>query len=183
MDKQEKINQAKALLHKLVLEDWKTSDLFSPKWFGTVGFILLSYFICFKLLDKRRFTQILLFGSLLTVSITVVDLFGTQFGRWTYLTRVFPIVPSLFFFDFTIIPLYYMLVYQYSSTWKSFAIWNAILAGIISFAFFPILTALKMFELNNWKYIYFFSIIYAMAFFCRGAVWFILSVQNKRMES
>jgi hypothetical protein len=182
MDIHEQIKQAKRVLNKLVVEDWK-SELFSPAWLGIIAFILLSYYICFRLLDKRRLTQLLLYGSLMTVSMTVIDIFGTQFGFWTFLTRVMPIVPSVLFFDYTIIPLYYMLVYQYSSTWRSFAAWNAVLAGIISFIFFPLLTALKLFKLYNWRYIYFFPLIYILAFICIGVVWGIVSVQNKKMES
>ena len=178
MDIDERIKQAKMVLNKLVVEDWKT-DVFSLSWLGVVAFIVLSYYICFKLLDKRRLTQLLLFGSLMTVSMTYIDIFGSQFVLWTYLDRVMPIVPSLLFFDYTIIPLYYMLVYQYSSTWKSFAIWNAVLAGIISFVIFPLLSLLKLFKLENWRYIYFFPIIYILAFICRGVVWGILSIQNK----
>ena len=182
MDINEQIKQAKIVLNKLVVEDWK-NELFSPAWLGIIAVILLSYYICFRLLDKRRLTQLLLYGSLMTVSITIIDIFATQFGFWTFLIRVLPIVPSVLFFDYTIIPLYYMLVYQYSSTWRRFAAWNAVLAGIISFIFFPLLTALKLFKLDNWRYIYFFPLIYILAFICRWVVWGILSVQNKKIEN
>jgi hypothetical protein len=183
MDIGDQIIQEKTVLHKLVMEDWLKNDVFSIRWFVTVGLILLSYFIVFKLLDKRRFIQILFFGSLIAVSMTTLDIFGSEFVHWTYLSRVFPIVPSIFFYDYTIYPLYYMLVYQYSSNWKSFAIWDAVLAGIISFGVYPLLTAFKMVKLHNWNYLYFFLIICVWAFLCRGVVWGIMSIQKKMAES
>jgi hypothetical protein len=183
MDTHEKIAQAKTVLINLIYNDWKTNILFSPAWFGTIIFILLSYTLCFKLLDKRRLTQILLFGSLITVMVSLFDLIGVEYVRWTYLTRVFPIMPSFFLFDFTIIPLYYMLIYQYCSNWKSYIIWNAIVTGIVSFAFYPLLNALKMFELNNWRYVYFFPCIFTFALVSRAIVLGIITLEKNRIES
>jgi hypothetical protein len=183
MDIHEKISQAKATLINLIYNDWRTNDVFSSKWFGTVAFILFSYALCFKLLDKRRLTQILLFGSLITVMATLFDIIGVEYGRWTYLTRVFPIMPSLFLFDFTIIPLYYMLIYQYCSNWKSYTIWNAIVTGIVSFAFFPLLVRLKMLELNNWSYLYFFPCIFTFAMVSRAIIVGVITLENKQIES
>lgn len=181
MDIHDKIREAKLVLINLIYQDWKTIDLFSPIWFGTVIFILFSYILCFKLLNKRRLTQILLFGSLMTVMVSLFDLIGVEYVRWTYLTRIFPIVPSYFLFDFTIIPLYYMLIYQYARGWKSFIVWNAIAAGIISFGFFPLLVSLNMFELNNWRYAYFFPYIFTFAFVSRVMVVNIIAIESRQI--
>jgi len=183
MDLHSRIIQAKITLHHLIYTDWITTDLFSPRWIGTVIFILFSYALVFWLLDKRRFTQILLFGSLMTVMISLFDLFGSEFVLWTYLTRLFPIMPSLFLQDYTVIPLYYMLIYQYSPNWKSFTIWNTIATAIISFAFIPLLTALNMFQLNNWSYIYFFPFIFAFAMLGRAVVLGVMSIEESRKET
>jgi hypothetical protein len=181
MDTHEKIAQAKEVLIKLIYNDWKANDLFSPTWFGTVIFILLSYVLCFKLLDKRRLSQILLFGSLITVMITLFDIIGVEYTRWAHLTRVFPIMPTLFLLDYTIMPLYYMLIYQYCRNWKIYIIWNAIAAGLISFALFPLLTFLKMFELNNWRYAYFFPCIFTFGLVSRAIVVGVIALENKRI--
>lgn len=142
----EMIIEAKSVLHNLILQHWLAEELFSVKWWGTVVFILISFVIFFLLLDKRRFTEIILFGSLLTLGTVFADTVGTNFGFWTYKVRIFPTMPAFFIYVFDTVPIYYMLVYQYSLTWKKFMLWNIVLAGIISFGFFNILIALDMFE-------------------------------------
>jgi len=116
----EMIYEAKVTLHNLLLTKWLNQELFSPTWWGVIAFIAFSYILCFSLLDKRRFTQILLFGSLMAVAVYVFDSFGAGFGFWMDETHVLPITPSPFLYALTVIPLYYMLVYQYSPNWKRF---------------------------------------------------------------
>lgn len=41
---------------------WVTQELFSVRWWVNIIIILFSYVLCFILIDKRRFTEILLFG-------------------------------------------------------------------------------------------------------------------------
>jgi hypothetical protein len=176
------IYEAKAVLHNLVLTEWLNQDLFSPTWWGVVAFIVFSYILCLTLLDKRRLTQILLFGSLMTVAVSLYDTFGANFNLWTYLTRVFPIIPSLFLYDFTVIPLYYMLVYQYSVSWKSFILWNAVAAGVISAVFFPVLVKLNIVAFSNWNPLYHFPFTFAFALLARAVVTGVVGMEEKRRE-
>jgi hypothetical protein len=98
--------------------------------------------------------QILLFGALRTVSITTYDLFGANFGLWGYNVRLLPVIPGIFLYDYTVIPLYFMLVYQYSPNWKMFLVWNAVLSGFIGLIFFPSLIAFEIIMFKNWLPIY-----------------------------
>lgn len=179
----EQIHQAKLTLHNLILTDWLTNDLFSPRWYGSVAFILFSYALVFWLLDKRRFLQLLLFGSLMTVMNLVYDIFGVNFILWTYTTRIFPVVPSVFLYDLTIVPLYYMLVYQYSPNWKSFIVWNAVMAGAISFGLHPLLTKLGMLKMHNWNYAYTFPFMFGFGLLGRAVVLRLMAVEEYRRRS
>jgi hypothetical protein len=107
----EMIHQARSTLHDLVLTKWVTEDFFSPRWWGMLVFIIFSYVLCLILLDKRRLSKIFLFGSLMTVGMTVYETIGVSFVLWYCATPLLPIVPCNFASDLTIIPLYYMLVY------------------------------------------------------------------------
>lgn len=176
----EMIYEAKATLHNLVYTKWITQDLFSAKWWGVIAFIVFSYILCFSLLDKRRFTQLLLFGSLMTVSVTVYDTFGANFNLWMYITRVFPIIPSLFLYDLTVIPLYYMLVYQYSRNWRSFVLWNAVAAGVISAVFFPVIAALDIIAFPNWNPLYHFPFTFASGLVARAVVLGVIGIEANR---
>lgn len=96
-------------MHNLIVEKWLNQDLLSVQWWGIVAIIIFSYVLAFSLLDKRRFTQILLFGSLMAVSITTYDLVGANLGLWAYKVRLLPLIPGVFLYDYTVIPLYLCL--------------------------------------------------------------------------
>jgi hypothetical protein len=180
----EMIRQAKMTLHNLVYIKWIVDDVFSPKWWGFVALIAFSYILCFSLLDKRRFTQILLFGSLITVLTIVFDIFGSNFDLWSYKSRLIPTIPSPVVYDLTIVPLYYMLAYQYSRNWKTFFIWNAVTAGIIGFAYFPFLSAIQVVVLGeHWSYFGFFAVNFIFAIIARTVVVGIMTLESKHLNS
>jgi len=89
---------------------------------------------------------------------------------WSFKVRLIPIIPSVFLVDLTIIPLYYMLVYQYTSTWKAFAVWNAVASGVISLVVFPLMAVANVVQLIHWNYLYFWVIILFVGFLARGVI-------------
>ena len=177
----EMIYQARETLHNLILSKWLNQDFLTIKWWGILTFIVISYILVFYLLDKKRFTQILLFGALMTVSITTYDLFGANFGLWGYKVRLFPVIPGVFLYDYTVIPLYYMLVYQYSPNWKMFFVWNAVLAGFIGLVFFPTLVAVDIIRFINWKPIYQAVAPFLFGFINRAVVLGTLRVEKNKL--
>ncbi|GAA0597680.1 hypothetical protein GCM10009001_12320 [Virgibacillus siamensis] len=64
--------------------------------------------------------EILFFGSLVAVLFVVYDSFGNFFGYWTDLITIAPFTPNFFGDIFTVVPLISMLIYQYTSSWRSF---------------------------------------------------------------
>jgi hypothetical protein len=167
----EMISTTKSLLHDYIKKKWLAEEVFSTKWWMMVAFIVFSYILVFLLLNKRRYSELLFFGSLVTVFNLVFSIFGSNFDLWSYNIRIFPITPSPFLYDLTIIPLYYMLVYQYSSDWKRFLLLNAVLAALISFGFFPTLKAFDIVSFsNNWRAPYFFPFVFIFSVIARIVV-------------
>ena len=170
------------MMHNLRLElwnlsyyQWRTQTLFSIQWWSLLAFIAISYAIWWVLVDKRRLSQILLFGSFVAIQRMVMDIFGTDVALWSYDIRETPFFPSPFLHDFTLTPLALMFVYQYSHSWKKFFVWTGVATGIISFVFFPILTKLGFLKLYNWNYFYSFVMIFVLSAFSR---WVLLGVLN-----
>lgn len=146
-----------------------------------IAIIVLSYIVVFLLLDKRRYTELLLFGSLMTVMSLVLSILGSNFDLWSYNIRLLPTTPSPFLYDLTIIPLYYMLVYQYSPDWKRFLLWNAVLAGLISFAFYPTLQVFDIVSYSNgWIPAYFFPFIFISSLIARVVL---IATLNLRLKN
>lgn len=160
MDTASTLNQLKVALWDLNYTQWKNKVLFSNQWWVIISIIVISYVIWWILADKKRLSQLLLYGSLVSVGRIVFDIVGTNMVLWSYNVRESPFMPSPFLHNLTISPLAYMLLYQYTSSWRSFLIWNMIITGAYSFIVLPILASLKMLELFNWNYIFAFIAVF-----------------------
>lgn len=174
----EMILEARRRLHELVLKDWLQNDLFKRNWWISVVFLLFSYILCFMLIDKKRRSKILLFGCLVTVASFVYEVFGFSFVLWSFSTKIFPITPAIFMFNITVLPLYYMLVYQYSPTWKRFFLLNALAACVFSLVLLPILIKLKIYQ-TYWSLLFNIPIIFIYACLARFVTQWLVNTEQR----
>lgn len=173
------IHQLRLELWNLTYTQWKTETLFSIQWWSLIALIAIFYAIWWVIVDKRRLSQIILFGSLVAVGRIVMDIIGTNAVLWSYDIRETPFFPSPFLHDFTLTPLAFMAVYQYCHSWKKFLIWTGVLTGIMSFVFFPILLTLGFLKLYNWNFLVAFVLIFGIASFSRWVVLGVLNIQGQ----
>ena len=173
------IHQLKLELWNLTYTQWRTETLFSLKWWILIALIIISYAIWLIIVDKRRLSQILLFGSLIAAGRIFMDIIGSNAALWSYLIREIPFFPSPFLHDFTLTPLALMIVYQYCHSWKKFIIWTIIATGIISFILFPILMTFGYLQLYNWNLFYSFTLIVAYTLLSRWLLLGVLSIEQK----
>lgn len=181
MDHTFAIYQLQTEMWRLLYEDWK-AGLMTAEYWGIVLFILLYYALWWKLTDKRRITELLLFGSLVAVMREIVDLAGVTSGLWLYKVRILPLASSVFLHNLTITPLTYMLALQYSPNWRQFFWWGAVAAGFIHFVLFPILSWAGIFQAMNWNYVYGFLVSYGVGILSRAAFHLVKQVQNKAVK-
>lgn len=172
------IYQLRIELWNLLFSDW-LSQVMTVKYWGIIAFILLYYAIWWKLTDKRRISDLILFGSLLSVARIIYDLAGVSMGLWFYKDRIEPLSPTVFLHDVTIIPLTLMLAQQYSPNWKQFFIWAGLASAYLTLIILPIFSALEMYQLMKWNFLYAFLAQYAIAIFIRGAFHLVKQVQYK----
>ena len=178
----EMIHQARSTLHALVLEKWLTEDVFSLRWWSMVGLVAISYLICFSLFDKKRISVLFLFGSLLTVGASVYETVGVNFVLWFCATPIFPIVPCLFVPYLTVLPVYYMLIFQYTTTWRQFSLWNFIAVSIYSFILLPVFIHFRISEMDNWQPIYHIPFVFFIASLARAVTLFLMNIEQREAK-
>lgn len=172
------------LLHQLRLEVWDIraglwrEAFLTLSWWFIAIVIAASYVIWWKLVDKRRIIEILLYGSFIAVARVIYDNWGISSGRWTYVIDLVPIGYSLFLNDLTVIPLFLMLVYQYSPDWKSFFARLLAVQGTISFLFWPLTMYLGILLVHDWKLYYSFILMLITASTMRAILIFGLKLQR-----
>ncbi|MGM7722075.1 CBO0543 family protein [Metabacillus sp. Hm71] len=52
------------------------------------------------------------FGTIIMITTTLLDVVGLQYRFWDYPIAFLPIIPRAFPFDFSMVPVAYMLLYQ-----------------------------------------------------------------------
>ncbi|SFM34978.1 hypothetical protein [Pelosinus propionicus] len=179
MDTIEIIMQTKSMLHNIAVTKWFTQDLLSIKWWGAIGFVIFSYILCFSLMDKTRLTKTVLFGSLISVFAVVVDIIGSNFNYWTHTVFILPMTPSIFLYDITALPMYYMLIYQHAYSWKSYAVWNIGASAIMGFVFSPLLAILGIIRFDNFSNFDNFLMISFIGFLAKAATSLIFSFEDQ----
>ncbi|MDH7479493.1 MAG: CBO0543 family protein [Syntrophomonadaceae bacterium] len=158
----EAVLQTRIQLRDLNNAHWLHHNLFSFSWWLDAVTIILFAAVWWKLVDNRRLPEIVMYGLMVSLAATVLDIIGVSAVRWGYPVMVVPLVPPMFPADLVFLPGTYMLLYQYFPRWKGFAIALTITAGVLAFVFEPTAQWLKLYEMNNWKHLYSFPIYVAL---------------------
>ncbi|MTV50900.1 hypothetical protein GJ688_18435 [Heliobacillus mobilis] len=151
---------ARILFNQLSLQHYLQSEVFSRGWWFIVGMLVVLYYTWWRLLDKSRFMEILLFGSFMAVSNAFMDNIGTSASRWMYFTRLVPLSPGPFPIDYSVVPILFMVAYQYTNSWRSYLVGISIAGGLLTAIIFPIMTSLNIKHHYNFHlYTYFFMVV------------------------
>lgn len=161
---------------------WISQELFSPSWFVILISIIGTYTILFIFIDKSRVREIILYGSLLAVSFGYMDVTGTTMGFWTYKTHFLPLVPSLIPSSYTLHPVLHLLVYQYTNSWKSFAVVNTIMSSFFCFVVQPFYVWAGILWLGGWTYLYSFIATMGITFLARAVVIWLANIEQKHAK-
>jgi hypothetical protein len=181
MDANYMLYQIRTDMWNILLAQWKT-DISTPKYWGIVATIIIAYIVWYRLTDKKRLAYLLFYGSLVTVMTSLIDLYGTTAGLWYYKVRLAPFLTSVFLRDWTLVPLTYMLVQQYSPNWRQFFIWNAVGTFFLTVIVVQILSVLDIVQLMKWTYLSGFITSYLVAALSRLAFHLVIQVQNAARE-
>ncbi|WP_026909141.1 CBO0543 family protein [Paucisalibacillus globulus] len=139
----------------LRMEYWFTETLFSFSWWILLVTTIGHCIVWFVILDRKRIFEILTYGFLVSVVATILDALGVLVSLWDYKHTLTPLILPIEI-HIVIMPIIYMIIYQYFHTWKNFIIASTINALLFSFVLEPLLVWLQVYELNQWKHFYSF---------------------------
>ncbi|WP_313897743.1 CBO0543 family protein [Bacillus litorisediminis] len=105
------------------------------------------------MLDSKRALQIWCFGLIVMVITSFADDLGSEMGAWVYPIKLVPFGLLAYPFDFTIIPITFMLIYQYCSKWRTYIIFLFFTAFIFSFIGEPLSVSLGFVTYVKWRYV------------------------------
>jgi hypothetical protein len=143
-------------LYHLELNGWLKNEFLTWEWWILVVFLVVPWVIWAKLVKRDIILEILLFGTIIILTTTLLDVVGAQYSFWDYPIAFLPFIPRAFPFDFSMVPVAYMLLYQYFRRWKSFILAQIIMALTYAYIGEPFCEWVKLVNYLEWRYRYSF---------------------------
>ncbi|MCX7709524.1 MAG: hypothetical protein N2484_06705 [Clostridia bacterium] len=176
---QEIIN-IKMKYRQLSIEHWLNFELFTWVWWLGVASVIVPLILWWKMVDRKRILDICIFGLVVNIAATFLDVSGSEYVLWEYTIRVIPHIPLIFPVDYILLPVVGMLIYQYFPNWKRFLFANTVSAAVLAFIVEPFATMIHQYKLIHWKYIYSFPIYILIAIFAKLVTQKLLSQRQEK---
>lgn len=148
---------------KALREGWISDIVFTWHWWLLAALFIVPWLVWWKVVDRKRIFEILTYGFMVMLAASLFDAIGVELDLWEYHYQFIPLLDVFIVYDVSVIPVIYMLIYQYFHTWKSFIISSIVVSAIFSFVAEPILVGLSYHCLLQWEYYYSFPIYIAIA--------------------
>lgn len=172
------ITYAEKLLMDVRLEYWH-SHVFSLPWYILTVPSILFLIIWWNVVDKKRLVEIALYGLMIALIASSLDEAGSMLSLWEYPYKVDPLFPRLVTTDLVFLPVFYMLIYQRYTDWKSFFWASLIQALVFSFILEPMLVKISLYVLLKWSHAYSVLPYLLMSVLCKWLINIFLQLQEK----
>jgi len=161
---------------------WVNVELSSYQWWLLTALSIVSLLVWLKFVDRTRLIELLLYGSIIAILSVTLDEFGYEYRLWSYNVHLLSQLPHISWIYYFIMPIIYMLIYQFYNDWRSFSIAMIIYAAIGAFVMEPLLVFMDAYVQLKWRYIYSFPIYLAMGIAAKGLVKKLLKISNSVVQ-
>lgn len=178
MEKFGQIKQVNTDLKELWLDYWITENVFTVQWWIIIAGLIVPHLIFWKVIDRSRIMEISVVGLVIALVSYLLDQMGASLRLWSYAYTATPLAREVWDpADFSILPICYMLFYQWFPKWKSYCV------ALVLFGFFGAYVGgnffqwLGIYHMDNWRHIYSVPI-----YCCIGVLAKYLAGKLKRVE-
>lgn len=163
MDVFKEIIKLQQQLTDLEHQYWTDNVIFTFNWWVLLCIFIVPWLIWWKFVDKKRIQEILIYGFFIMVLSSILDDLGVASLLWAYPYQLLQIMDRLNSIDLSVLPIMFMMIYQYFPKWKSFFIAHVLLGFFSAFVAEPILVQMNIYMPLLWKFIYSFPIYILIA--------------------
>lgn len=160
-------------------QHWIHVELFSWQWWAMLIVWFGAVIVWWRIADKRRIIELLMYGFMSAYLITVLDAIGTELGAWAYGHKVLPLFNRLIPVDFGALSIIYMTIYQAVKPWKTFLAVHVILGFLMAFLVEPLVTRSQVYIPLQWSHLYSFPIYIVIPVALRLVMQQLFRVQNR----
>jgi hypothetical protein len=133
------------------LEYWHNYSSFDTwQFWVNVTMLILPLVVLYFFMDRRRAFHLGFYGFSIHVLAVYIDATALRYGLWEYPYKAIPFLPISFGLDSSLIPVVYMLVYQWTlNNKKNYYLYTFITSVCFAFIFKPILSLHELIRLTN----------------------------------
>lgn len=128
--------------------------LYSHQWWFLVALTITIWVVWMFLVDKYRLVPICLIGLFTGLIAIIMDDFGITMNLWNYQYKLSYLTNQFYTVDLAVIPVSYMLLYQYVPRWKNYIIVLITLSLFGTFIAEPFFVKLDIYVLLLWQHWY-----------------------------
>ncbi|WP_407271292.1 CBO0543 family protein [Radiobacillus sp. PE A8.2] len=173
------IQEAQKTVSSLRWEHWRSEVVFSPQWLFMIVSLTILIILWVRIVDKTRLKNILLFGTISLLIVTVLDTLGGELQLWEYPYMVLPWGPRIICIDM-MISIIFMVIYQYARQWINFIISAIVIAVCFAFILEPIAIKMQIYKPYEWKSFYSLPIYIFLMIMIRLIVDKVLKIESTR---
>lgn len=158
----EQIMELQRQVLALRISDWY-DKVVSWQYALLIVLLLVPWIIWWKLVDRKRIIEIFAFGLLVSTVSSFFNSNGLTLMLWSYPYHLLPFSPRAYSFSLAVIPVAFMLIYQYFPKRTAFAVAITVLSAATAFIVQPLLKLANIYKLINWNYFYSFLALLMIA--------------------
>ncbi|WP_123042433.1 CBO0543 family protein [Cohnella candidum] len=162
----ERIRQANQSVSNGITDYWNDySNYTSPYFWTCLMLLLVPLAVLFIKLDKSQAFRLGFFGLCVHMVFSYTDHLGVMRGWWEYPYKVLPFIPVNIALDAALVPVCFMLVYQWAMK-RGVNVYLSliVLCAIFAFVVKPLLSLIDMFYLFEWmNFVYLFGFYVVIA--------------------
>lgn len=169
-------------LFMLDARGWLENEFLTWEWWILLCFFVVPWIFWFVMKKRKWFVESLLFGMIVMNVTLLLDTVGMQFSFWEYPVEFLPVIPRGFPFDVSMVPVAFILLFQYFQTWKSFIIAQVIMAIAYAFIGEPFCEWLHLVRYFKWNYLYSFVYYIILGIVVRALILKCMMVSKRYYE-
>ncbi|ERI95077.1 hypothetical protein HMPREF1982_00475 [Clostridiales bacterium oral taxon 876 str. F0540] len=154
------LDQVYIKLEKLnweLFQIWTSKIVFSWRWWLEISLGILPWIIWFKVHDKNKTGRQMIVVLEVILITSFLDIVGLLLGLWHYDWNVFPFIPVFIPWNWTLFPVFIILLIQFKSEIKAF--YKAVIFSFFcTYIFEPAFEILGMYHRLKWNHWYSFII-------------------------
>ncbi|MDE5414225.1 CBO0543 family protein [Alkalihalobacterium chitinilyticum] len=166
LDALDKITSMTEKLTQTQLEFWQQYSHIDTWGFKIVLFMfIIPLVFLYFVIDRKNIFLLGFYGTNIHIWFSYINIAGVKHGFFSYPFELIPYIPGNLSLDAALIPVVYMIIYQWTINHKkNFYIYSIALSLILAFAFKPILVHLNLFVLNKGTNYFHLFILYCIIF-------------------